>query len=107
MKLKPCPFCGGEAAIKTDGVGEFIECATCHVCIFGSFYTRKQKINRWNTRHYPPEVQRAVERMKAKKVIIDDDYVTKKYLCPQCKTGLYSTLDKYCPCCSQALDWEE
>lgn len=105
MKLKPCPFCGEEPESAKVGASFIIWCDRCNLR-----FSRRRKalaIFDWNTRHYPPEVQRAVERMKAKKVIIDDDYVTKKYLCPQCKTGLYSTLDKYCPCCSQALDWEE
>lgn len=30
MKLKPCPFCGGEAKrVITDYDGEFIECTKC------------------------------------------------------------------------------
>ena len=29
MKLKPCPFCGGEAREDEDGQSQWIECRDC------------------------------------------------------------------------------
>ena len=60
-ELKRCPFCGGKAHVKKD----YVECTTCGVFMvqtsFGKGDGIHQVINRWNARHYPPEVQQAVE----------------------------------------------
>lgn len=60
-KLKPCPFCGGEAVIHTVephkhlfvampayGGGTFIECSVCTCAMSGR--TEQETIEAWNTR---------------------------------------------------------
>lgn len=54
MKLKPCPFCGGEAKIAVD-FGLFAQesqtcgCLKCG-CRLNLSETRKKSIKAWNTR---------------------------------------------------------
>jgi Lar family restriction alleviation protein len=49
-KLKPCPFCGGEAKIHNTYDGMFqIECTNCFARVFYD-RTKKSVINRWNRR---------------------------------------------------------
>ena len=55
-ELKPCPFCGGEAAIREIKTSSYapvlrIECETCH-CSTGNFYVNAQEhaIKAWNRR---------------------------------------------------------
>lgn len=58
MKLKPCPFCGGEASplikpfIGADGSGLVIECDRCW-CSTGYYETEAEAIEAWNTRADP------------------------------------------------------
>lgn len=57
-KLKPCPFCGGEAVLENaeqyttcKGWNSVygVECQNCSVQTRG-FLTRQEAINSWNTR---------------------------------------------------------
>ena len=53
-ELKPCPFCGGEADIRTVGEISYIECATCHCQTESVHYKEKNKIiEAWNKRPSP------------------------------------------------------
>lgn len=48
-KLKPCPFCGGEARIKNFYGNRFVQCEDCRTTT--SVYSKKEKaIAVWNTR---------------------------------------------------------
>lgn len=56
-KLKPCPFCGGEAhIIHYQYAGWCIDCLSCPVELYympaedGSYWTKDETIKRWNTR---------------------------------------------------------
>lgn len=58
-KLKPCPFCGGEAEITETKMFRnqdcYVQCKGCGACTkfrFGD-ECRKQAIDDWNTRHAP------------------------------------------------------
>ena len=56
-----------------------------------------------------PEVQSAIDRDKAKNVIIDE-FVSKgetheRFQCPKCKNGLDYCREKFCPNCGQRMDW--
>ena len=46
-KLKPCPFCGGEAKINKREYS--IECTRCSAYM-GYFYTKQEAIEAWNRR---------------------------------------------------------
>lgn len=54
-KLKPCPFCGGKARLKTIGDGYFVDCALekgfCAVipCTW-DYETAEVAIEAWNRR---------------------------------------------------------
>ena len=53
-KLKPCPFCGGEAKlidpyVSTNRWAYFIECQNCKATK-GYYQNKKVAINAWNTR---------------------------------------------------------
>ena len=52
-------------------------------------------------------LEKAVDRMTPKKVVVHDGCVTKNYICPTCQTELDSTLYRFCDQCGQALDWSE
>ena len=48
-KLKPCPFCGGEAMIDDTQRFYWIICHKCGMQ-FGDYYNREDLIEDWNTR---------------------------------------------------------
>lgn len=102
-ELKPRPFCGGKAYLG-DKMATAMWTAYCGKCVAIEMHdvTRDSVINKWNTRHYPPEVMQAVERMKALEI---EECCGKKFGdCPKC--GDYVKEGSDCRC-GQALDWEE
>ena len=124
--LKPCHVCGGKPRISGCGTLCGYWCMVTHaeadhsVWISAEAETKEQAkalaIEKWNTRHYPPEVEKAVERMKPKKVIRHQWSDNSKgflalhcdYNCPVCDGELEDMVD-FCPHegCGQALDWSE
>lgn len=120
-ELLPCPFCGGKAYMQISQEMEtfvyYIICPHCDSAGLKSF-EKEKAIERWNTRHYPPEVEKAVERMKPKKVIPEKVYWAPKnrrayfirFLCPTCGgIANRATNREFCNDngCGQALDWSE
>lgn len=115
-KLLPCPFCGGEArAILVREVGWVyrIFCPKCRMSENLAFDKEKEELEKlipkfieeWNTRVYPKEVKKAVERDKPKK----PDNVMKKDglligLCKACGTPIDNG-HRFCRICGQKLDW--
>lgn len=65
-KLKPCPFCGGEAIIDSFvGVGWIVICNKCDASI-GYKETEQEAIDAWNRRVEPtftPDELGAIRRM--------------------------------------------
>ena len=59
MKLKPCPFCGGEALIDTDVFGDYVICKKC-LCQTATHSTEEQSEKAWNTRHTERRLAEAV-----------------------------------------------
>ena len=54
-KLKPCPFCGGEAFVqkfRIDGTGRFFISVVCRVCFAQTGHHTKEAyaIEAWNRR---------------------------------------------------------
>lgn len=56
MKLKPCPFCGGEATVWNGNIDDDcsdvyynIYCTACN-CMTPKFHTEKSAITFWNRR---------------------------------------------------------
>jgi len=61
-KLKPCPFCGGEAETITFSSNEFVQCKMCKASSDDSGGIRK-----WNTRaalSRPPQESELVEALE-------------------------------------------
>ena len=54
MKLKPCPFCGSDAVLKTFVVGEnewfYVTCCACKAEINNPMPIAEEAVNRWNRR---------------------------------------------------------
>ena len=54
-KLKPCPFCGGEAVLEDLGGCEmsgrfFVRCSKCDIAQDNLWATKQTAIKRWNRR---------------------------------------------------------
>lgn len=49
MKLKPCPFCGGDPVLHTDGVTA-ISCSKCRIVCSNSERGIGKLVGLWNTR---------------------------------------------------------
>ena len=104
-ELKPCPFCGKKAySLEPDVSNQFwtVSCLSC-VAIDITGPTEEQAISKWNTRHYPPEVMQAMERMKPKKTYLGECLT---HVCPECMADV-GKYYRFCHICGQALDWEE
>lgn len=105
-ELKPCPFCGKRPHLIEPDKGDFKWSVSCLHCVAIDMHdiSKEGVIKKWNARHYPPEVEKAVERMKPKKPLVDS-FLRKR--CPNCSDIINKTEDRYqCWYCGQALDWE-
>lgn len=130
VELLPCPFCGGKAKWN-GGLGNYVT-LTCRIC--GAYLEERvtatinkmpeanledaenRLIEKWNTRHYPHDVQQAVERMKLKKITYDDSSLGKPGVpefwiayCPECNQPIdfNDTPFEFCRRCGQRIDWSE
>ena len=106
MVLKPCPFCGAvpqtQINLEEDTFMYYIACCHCNLAGVRS-YDKEIAIEKWNTRHYPADVQQAVERMKPKEPMYSYEGTGK---CPVCRELVNTTEDRnFCWRCGQALDW--
>lgn len=75
-RLKPCPFCGGEARIRDlsikipyDGIAHFVDCCQCDVRSGISFDGEQGAIEAWNTRK---PMDRIVEQLEDASCYIED-----------------------------------
>lgn len=103
-ELKPCPFCGGKVELVGINVQRQKMMFVCGKC------SAEVVLNddvEWNTRHYPPEVEKSVERMKPKK----PERRLDGWNCPICE--MFQTHEwevdqpPFCWNCGQALDWSD
>ena len=69
-KLKPCPFCGGEAEFNSDEFGEGVYCKSCGATlrngVYGE-YGRKLASADWNSR--PIEDEHASENKRLREAL--------------------------------------
>lgn len=83
IKLKPCPFCGGEAFCYVSGRIEpempdmfWVRCKNCDV-VTKSYTTREKAIKKWNTRALgwiPVEERRPEEEYCTVLCVTDKNY---------------------------------
>lgn len=64
IKLKPCPFCGGEAILTTTNYGSMI--ATCKDCFVdgGATGCSKTASDSWNARPYTEKLEAENARLR-------------------------------------------
>lgn len=62
-KLKPCPFCGGEAKIMKMGYPHWIYCLECGAKVHGGTTSEKDSIKAWNRRAEPKRTVRRIHGM--------------------------------------------
>lgn len=118
-ELKQCPFCGSEhlSIYHDDHVCSCkisCECG-CSVEWSSDCMTKedleKLVIEKWNTRAYPKEVQKAIERDKPRNPVRPKGYSNIE--CPTCGAHLKQFYEPeeanvpFCYNCGQRLDWSE
>lgn len=63
-KLKPCPFCGGEAEIIEEGIGFNIKCADCYAEMTPFVTDKREAIKMWNTRPIEDDLQKELDEAR-------------------------------------------
>lgn len=84
IKLKPCPFCGGEAVMlgEEDGMYQVI-CPNCAANIDNYDYEKEVAAEKWNTRHIDNVLLNENERLrKALNVLknAEKEFLRSKYM---------------------------
>lgn len=103
-KLKPCPFCGGEAKIMKMGYPHYIYCLKCGAKVHGGTTSEKDSIKAWNRRTEP-------KRGKWKP--FDSTWGRSVWACDACgETVDVPTLNgkpifDYCPWCGAKMERSE
>lgn len=75
MKLKPCPFCGGEATIWSGPIEDDyfntyydVYCTECN-CMTPKFHTEESAITFWNRREPIDEIVEQLEELSKYEVV--------------------------------------
>jgi len=110
-KLLPCPFCGGSAEYRNDGMTGYVQCQNCLARTDGVYSWRdenwKEEVAReWNTRVYPKEVQDAICREKPFKPEKRPYLYEGKFRECKCEFIVRKYMN-FCPNCGQKLYWGE
>lgn len=106
-ELLPCPFCGGKAGYYVSGLKGHVYCTVCGVTTDGSYTNRepdwaKEETRLWNTRVYPPDVQKAILKDTPRLILNKTDRFSGE--CPNCGNHVWISED-ICHECGQRLDW--
>lgn len=75
MKLKPCPFCGGEAETRYLYCRPYIICSKCHARI-PCYNTYPKAAKAWNRRE---PMDRIVKRLEKQKELREKELLHIKY----------------------------
>lgn len=114
-ELLPCPFpMEQKPVIEKIGNCYEINCIEVRRGIYIKVVVRvredigdeKMLTEIWNTRHYPPEVQQAVERMEPREIVKTNFGTFDLVSCSGCG-HVVSINAKFCSECGQNLDWRE
>ena len=80
-KLKPCPFCGGEAKIATHDWGysvkDYLVYCSCG-CELKKFMSKEDAINDWNTRKPMDNIVAELEKEREKSIYDSDSVIDVK-----------------------------
>ena len=60
QKLKPCPFCGGEAMVVKMGYPHFVYCTSCGAKVHK--WDIERSVDAWNRRSIDADIVEAVKR---------------------------------------------
>lgn len=105
-KLKPCPFCGGEASIKIhdyfDDTRLYTPKCKCGAGIVEVFYTEEEAIAAWNTRY-----ERTCQMAYYEPCSGDEYYPTECYTCSECNNTVFTGKPRFCPNCGARVLSEE
>ncbi len=111
IKLKPCPFCGGEA--KFENMGEFVvtKCEDCGaesdmIRISAEYCANEKTAEKWNQRiNQPPKAHWTREDVTS----YDGETIKNgAAICGRCKKAFFMPTDTfdYCPNCGARMDEE-
>ena len=107
----PCPFCGrNDVELQNSFAGSKKPvCMDCGASLHPS-RSEEAAIHEWNTRVYPAEVQKAIERdIEREPVSLGFQHSVQEFYeegCASCGCEVAGWM-KFCPRCGQRLDWSE
>lgn len=121
IKLKPCPFCGGDAKIFYDNYGKYLAKCSCGLLIGIELETGNELIDGWKAKFdtFDEAVEAWNRRVSNDNKALEPEYEGDGYddegelvydtaYCPICHHEYevyYDTHDNYCRICGQKLDW--
>lgn len=102
--LKPCPFCGGEATVRSSG---YLYRAVCDTCgSEGSYATKDIKAAKaWNTRHVETCTigdYKDSDYGYTHTAMWNDEWFMPSGICSGC--GEYIPVMNYCPSCGRKVE---
>ena len=112
IKLKPCPFCGGEARIASEGGTVVLAtCKKCHVetqgvSISAEYCANEKAAEEWNRRiNQPPKAHWTREDVTS---YDGETFKNGAAICGRCKKAFFMPTDTfdYCPNCGARMDEE-
>ena len=100
IKLKPCPFCGGNAEIIDDAMGTISRCRCCGAENGNGVYGaegHKLAVRDWNIRPIEDELQKDLLRFKKYSAALEKEVKTLRNALDQIRTTLEAKKDGIVP----------